>query len=118
MTTPEGKVKKLTNEVLDKLGCYRFMPVQRGFGGAGLDYFCCYLGRFFAVETKAPKKKLRPRQVVTAKVIAAARGTVFVVRDHADLFRLQRVLNAGDNYGMIFDELGDEKTYGEFWWHP
>jgi hypothetical protein len=115
MTTPEGRVKKLTNEVLDGMGCYRFMPVQRGFGPAGLDYFCCYNGRFFAVETKTAKKKLSPRQVVTAKVIAAARGTVFVVRNIADLAWMQDVLSAGTNYGIIYDMLGSEELYGEFW---
>jgi len=117
MTTPEGQVKKLTNEALDKLGCYRFMPVQRGyFGSAGLDYFCCYNGRFFAVETKPAKKKLEPRQVVTATVIAKAGGRVFVVRDADDLDRMQGLLRAGGGlFGAIYDKLGSEELYGEFW---
>jgi len=116
MTTPEGKIKVLTSEMLDSMGCYRFMSVQRGFGPAGLDYFCCYLGRFFAVETKVPGKKLEPRQVATAKMIAVAGGTVFVVRHADDLARMQRVLRTGNNlFGLIYDELGSKELYGGFW---
>jgi hypothetical protein len=116
MTTPEGKIKVMTSEALDNLCCYRFMPVQRGFGPAGLDYFCCYLGRFFAVETKVPGKKLEPRQVATAKAVALAGGCVFAVRHADDIARMQRVLRAGDKlFGLIYDELGSKELYGGFW---
>lgn len=79
--TPEGRVKAKVGRALDKLGpeAWRFMPVQTGFGAAALDYLICYRGRFIAIETKAAKKKLTPRQTVTAQRIANAGGLVIII---------------------------------------
>lgn len=78
--TPEGRVKAMVKRDLDKLTtCYRFMPVQNGMGAPALDFFLCLNGRFVAIETKAPGKKITPRQEDTRDKIIAAHGLVFVV---------------------------------------
>ena len=52
--TPEGKVKKLVDEILDRFCVLYDKPVLTGFGGRQLDYTCCYFGQYFVIETKAP----------------------------------------------------------------
>lgn len=86
-TTPEGKVKKLVRKLLDSYqGVYRFMPVQMGFGEATLDFLCCFNGRFFAIETKAPKGVLTLRQKLTVEKMRAAGAMVFIISgDTAEL---------------------------------
>jgi len=116
MTTREGLIKKRVKDVLALGGrIYTFMPVQRGFGPAGLDYFCCFKGRFLAVETKVPGKKLTPRQIVTATTIAKAGGMVCVIRDDDDMRMMMHLLSERDHNGVIYDTLGSEELYGEFW---
>ena len=85
--TPEGRIKAKLNRALKALGpsVWRFMPVQNGMGAPGLDYFLCVNGHFLAIETKAPGKKLTPRQETTAANIVAAGGTVLLVRDEQSL---------------------------------
>ncbi len=80
MTTPEGKVKARVNKALKTLPrCWKFMPVQMGLGAPALDYLICVNGNFVAIETKAPGKKLSPRQEQTVNAICAARGAVYVI---------------------------------------
>lgn len=82
MSTPEGKVKAAVKKLLESYdGIYFYMPVPGGFGKATLDYLCCVRGQFFAIETKAPGKKLTLRQATTVAEIQAAMGKVFVVDD-------------------------------------
>jgi hypothetical protein len=84
--TPEGKVKAKVKKALNALPrCYSFMPVQMGMGAATLDYLCCINGRFVAIETKAPGKKLTPRQELTQTTIQEAGGFVFVIYDDDSL---------------------------------
>lgn len=77
--TPEGKIKEKITALLKEHGVYYFMPVQTGYGAAGLDYHCCHLGRAFFIEAKAPGKKPTDRQWDTIIKMRAAGGTVFVV---------------------------------------
>lgn len=79
--TPEGKIKAKVKRAMERFGddAYRFMPVQNGMGAPSLDFLYCIKGYFFAIETKAPGKKLTRRQEVTAAVIARAGGHVFMV---------------------------------------
>jgi len=77
--TPEAKVKASVKEVLKKHGAYWHCPVQNGMGAPSLDFICCFQGRYFAVETKAPGKKPTPRQLITIAAIHAAGGEVFVI---------------------------------------
>ena len=78
--TPEGRIKAKLKRELDKLpNVYRFMPVQNGMGAPALDFYLCIEGGFVAIETKAPGKKLTPRQEATRDNITAAGGTVYVI---------------------------------------
>lgn len=78
--TPEGRIKEKVKKALATLPqMYRFMPVQQGMGIPGLDFFTCIAGRFVAIETKAPGKKMTERQENTAAQIVAAGGLVFVI---------------------------------------
>ena len=78
--TPEGKVKQKVSRLLKTVpGLWYTMPVPSGFGESTLDYLGCYLGRFFAVETKAPGKKPTSRQMSTIDAIERGGGKVFVV---------------------------------------
>ena len=75
--TPEGRVKNAIKEVLDKFGVYYFMPVQTGFGAAGLDFHCVIpvwvplsglmLPMAFFIEAKRPGKGPTDRQEQFAK---------------------------------------------------
>lgn len=85
--TPEGKVKRDIDKVLDKYkpALWWHKPVQNGMGKPCLDYHCCYKGLYFAIEAKAPKKDLTARQSITRDDILAAGGTVLRVRNEAEL---------------------------------
>jgi penicillin-binding protein-related factor A (putative recombinase) len=75
----EGKVKKAVKDTLNTFGAYYHMPVQNGMGQPTLDFVGCYEGLFFAIETKAPKKKMTPRQLLTQRKMEDAGGKVFMV---------------------------------------
>jgi hypothetical protein len=78
--TPEGRVKEKVSRLLKEAeGMYYWMPVPSGFGDATLDYVGCYLGRYFAIETKAPGKKPTLRQQQTIAAMGRAGGKVFVI---------------------------------------
>lgn len=63
--TPEKNVKTAIKKLLDKHGCWYYMPVPGGYGEATLDFLCARNGRMFAIEAKAPGKSATPRQRVT-----------------------------------------------------
>ena len=79
--TPEGRIKQMVSKELSsyKSRVYYHMPVLSGYGKPSLDYIGCVNGKFFAVETKAPGKKMTARQNKTTRDIELAGGTVFVV---------------------------------------
>lgn len=106
--TPEGRVKKLVKKALDTFGadCWRFMPVQSGFGTVALDYLICIKGRFVAIETKAPGKRLTPLQEGTKALIEGAGGIVLVVWDEGSLAIAMKIMLA-----MEFDS-GKQKVLG------
>jgi hypothetical protein len=88
-TTPEGKVKDKCKALLKRYGAWFFMPVQSGYGVAGVpDLLVCLPpnGLFVAVETKAPGKMntLRPAQKMQIEGIKQAGGYALVV-DSAEL---------------------------------
>lgn len=94
--TPEGRVKAKVKKALDQLGpdCWRFMPVQSGYGSVALDFLISIRGRFVAIETKAPGKKLTPLQEATKAAIEAAGGLVFVVWDETSLEIAMKIILA------------------------
>ena len=121
MSTPEGRVKaKVTKALKGRPHTWRFMPVQNGMGAPALDYIICIEGYLVAIETKVPGKQLTPRQKLTAREITAARGTVYVVRDDADLalalhqMRDTVLLNRNRVCGgAIYDTLWDGSLPGD-----
>lgn len=92
MTTPEGKIKERVKKLLKAYGIYYHMPVMNGMGAPTLDFICCYKGRYFAIETKAPGKKPTPRQLITIRDIEQAGGWVFVVANDEDLLVLEATI--------------------------
>lgn len=94
--TPEGRVKVKVKKALDKLGadCWRFMPVQTGFGAPALDFLLSVRGRFVAIETKAPGKTLTPLQETTKAAIEAAGGIVLIVWDEDSLAIAMKIVLA------------------------
>jgi|SRR6478736_621923 len=88
--TPEGKVKQRISSLLKGYrDLYYDMPVPGGFGKSGLDYHCCYRGRYFAIEAKAPGNKPTPRQEQTIATLRRAGAAVFVVSDTTTLEELK-----------------------------
>src|ERR1035437_3144489 len=98
--TPEGRVKAKVNKVLKTLGadCWRFMPVQTGYGAPALDYLLCYKGRFIAIETKAPGGKLTALQEITKAGMEAAGALVLIVHDDDTLAIALQII--------LFEEFG------------
>ena len=91
--TPEGRIKAKVSAELKKLGtqCWRFMPVQTGFGTPALDYLACINGWFVSIETKKDSKaKLTDRQEATKRDMEAAGGIVLVVYDEHVRVRMRR----------------------------
>jgi len=74
--TPEGKVKAEVKKILKEFNAYYFMPVQAGYGAPGLDFHCAAFGKAFFIETKAPGKKMTPRQLTTARIMRERGGAV------------------------------------------
>ena len=94
--TPEGKTKKRVKEIIKKYGTdvWSDWPVPGGYGKPTLDCIGCCRGRFFAVETKAPGKKMTQHQQMTAAWMMMAGGEVFLVYDDATLLQLDMWLDA------------------------
>lgn len=97
MATPEGKIKIKLKARLKQLNLkYEFWPVQMGFGSTTLDCLLCINGCFVAIETKAPGKKLTPRQTKTRLDIEKAGGLVFVIDSERTLEECIEFLQAVD----------------------
>jgi len=65
--TPEGAVKQRIKEFLKELGAWQYWPVSNGMGVHGIpDCLCCYEGKLFAFEVKAPGKRNHKRRGATA----------------------------------------------------
>lgn len=78
--TPEGKIKAKVKKLLaahDDLWAH--WPVQTGYGAPTLDCTGSSRGRAFAIETKAPGKKLTPRQELTVENMHLGGVKVFVI---------------------------------------
>ena len=91
--TPEGKIKRLVKAVLDADDVWYFMPVQGGFGAAGLDYHaiiqCRGIALAFFIETKAPGKEPTDRQETLIAKLRALGSKVFVISTAMDVALLR-----------------------------
>lgn len=90
--TPEGQLKKQVKTLLEGRGFWRagsarpntvegwyYMPVSNGMGVHGIpDFVCCWRGKFFAIETKAPGGSPTPNQEMRHEEIRSAKGWVLV----------------------------------------
>ena len=95
--TPEGKIKKMVRAVLDEFGAYYFMPVQTGFGAAGLDFHCGIEWRgmmiFFCVETKAEAgDTVTDRQANLIRSLRAKKAKVFIIGSEVGVAQLREWL--------------------------
>ncbi len=90
--TPENKVKAALKKMFKKYedDLYSFMPVQHGYGAAGLDFHCAYRGRAFFVEAKAPNGQLTPRQTNLMSILEEKGNPVFIVRCQVDIDRVEQ----------------------------
>ena len=105
MATPEGKIKDKVKKILKTYeNLYYEMPVPSGFGKSGLDFTCCFCGRFFAIETKAPGKKPTALQVQAIRSIVRAGGVAFLINDERSLQELDAWLQV--TYAMWQSERG------------
>jgi hypothetical protein len=97
--TPEGKIKAKVKRILDQFKCYYFMPVQMGYGAAGLDFHCLLpiLALAFFIETKAPGRMLTPRQDNLVNHLRNLGVKVFVIWDDVTLAELKEWL---DEYSL------------------
>lgn len=75
----EKLVKDALKKYLKSIGAYYYMPVPMGYGAASIDFFVCWRGQFYGIETKKPGiKDPTIRQTVVLTEIALAGGGVWV----------------------------------------
>lgn len=93
MTTPEGKIKREIDRILDDyLGVYVEKPVPSGYGKSGLDYSCCVDGHALYIEAKAPGEQPKPRQKLRMVEMLNAFASVFIISGPDGLKALDRYL--------------------------
>jgi hypothetical protein len=98
VSTPEAKVKKMVQKVLDEFEpLYRYWPVPSGFGASSLDCIVCYNGYFIGIETKAPGKEPTPRQELCIKQMQDAGGHVFIIDSEQECEWLRSCLKVLSN---------------------
>lgn len=100
MMTLETAVKAKVKKLLSKTpGMYFFMPVQNGMGAPTLDILGCYLGQYFAIETKAAGKLPTKRQEITISNMRNAGAKVFVIdgcTDELTMWLLKTLVKHGE----------------------
>jgi hypothetical protein len=98
--TPEGRIKKLVDFVLEKLSIaleetdqelYIHKPVPVGYGKRNtLDFHLCLAGHFIAIECKAPGEWLTPMQRQSCRALYRAGATVFIISGPDGIAALER----------------------------
>lgn len=84
--TPEGYVKKMIKQKVEEAFpmCWKFMPVQSGYGQGGVpDFVYCIYGLFIGIEAKAPGGECTGLQLNQARLIRRSGGYVAVVDSEA-----------------------------------
>lgn len=76
----KDRVKKIIAEVDPT--AHVFMPVQRGFGAADLDFVVTVNGFALRIETKVDGKQPSPRQHITIASLVKAGAVVLVIDQH------------------------------------
>ena len=79
-STPEGKVKDVLRNYLEKHKIWYYCPVSGGYSRNGVpDFFILHNGRFIGVEVKRDGEKATALQRLEGEKIVAAGGTWFEV---------------------------------------
>lgn len=93
--TPEGLVKKKIKDVLIEQKVYYFMPVQSGYGAAGLDFHCVVMTKVkypmpFFVEAKRKGGMTTPRQDnLIARLRTEFQVKVWIIDSDRDISELE-----------------------------
>lgn len=75
----EKLVKEALKKYLKSIGAYYYMPVPMGMGAASIDFFVCYKGKFYGIETKREElNNATARQQIVMHEVAEAGGGVWV----------------------------------------
>jgi hypothetical protein len=88
----EKLIKTALKKYLHAIGAYYYMPVSLGYGSTSIDFFVCYKGKFYGIETKREEiDEPTFRQRVVMSDIARAGGGVWLENSPA-LEATKRVL--------------------------
>ena len=80
--TPEKKVRKKVEQLLDLYGAYFFAPMSGGFTKAGVpDLVCCYKNKFIGIECKSGNKKPTALQQKNLDDIEKEGGVALVINE-------------------------------------
>jgi len=91
--TPEKKVRKKVEQLLELRGAYYFAPMSGGFTKAGVpDLVCCYKNKFIGIECKAGKNQPTELQKRELTRIQKAGGFGIVINEET-IHLLEDVLN-------------------------
>ena len=75
----EKLVKEALKKYLKAIGAYYYMPVSMGYGAASIDFFVCYKGKFYGIETKKDGiKEPTKRQGFVLRDIVESGGMVIL----------------------------------------
>jgi hypothetical protein len=87
--TPEGRIKGRIKRVLDRYGVYYFMPVQSGYGAAGVDYHCVVAWRrlalAFFIEAKAGRKPTKRQKLFLETREKNQHAKTFIIDDDIEI---------------------------------
>lgn len=90
--TPEKKVRKKVEHLLDIHGAYYFAPMSGGFTKAGVpDLICCYKNKFIGIECKAGNNQPTELQKRELARIQRAGGFAMVVNEDS-IYLVENVL--------------------------
>ena len=118
-TTPEGKIKRRLDKMLNAEGVWFYSPQAGPFGVAGIpDRVCIVEGQFVGVEAKADKtKKPTALQMKCMRDIEQAGGKCFVVYDDDTITQVRDYIlekrSAGNTQGKSPSTKGQEPRKGE-----
>lgn len=103
--TPEGKVKKQIDALLEQYQCYSIKPATGGYGVSGaLDYACNLSRLSFYIEAKAGNGKVSALQHNQILKIMES-GAIAIVVGPDDMTELENILRLMEQ--TIYDPLGN-----------
>jgi hypothetical protein len=113
--TPEGLVKAHIKELLDYVGAYYFMPVQKGYGAKTVDFLVCFKGLFIAIEAKRPGKDATVLQKFIMENVRNAGGFAFKADNVFDVVQHLQTISLFALGGKAVGEFKLPTTLTEKW---